>query len=481
MPSRQPKFRQTRARLSCVLLASGLVALTGCLEEDEVGPTLAQASSRLETLGAAGTAIPGDEFRVSEYKAVIATLKPIAGKGSKSQQAAANLLIASAQRGLAQDQSAKLGVVDQRLYDQSALLSTTLSQWNKLNSMAQAVESSDYSRELASIKAKIKEREAAIQAETEATEQVRQRVAELMQLAEQEAQAAALIREEVDELRTRADKLPADEALPLFEQAATLRREADAHDVEAERRRAEADVIRPEIRDHELETNRLTEQRDLLLTTIEELNTKSQSDSTEASMLRQKALTVADSIRDLVSQIEQIRTDDATPAMEAARSAYNAALASANKARSGDSSGAKLAAAEINHELGNVLMSHAAALTFSATAIDHIATAADPLPSNDLYVTAAAAFRQDGEAANDAATEAFRAARDAYQGLSLRDEAGERIDRVVQELDALLGADNAATPEDVIPDADAPLPETENSPIETSGEQAASAEDNGDG
>ena len=287
MSSRQPTIH--RARLASVLLTAGLLAAAGCFEEDEVGPTLEQAASRLETLGAAGTAIPADTFRINEYKAVIAELKPVANKGSKAQQAAANLLIASAQRGLAQDQAAKLAEVDQQLYDLSALLGTTLSQWTMHNSMVATIESSNPNEEIAQIHSKIEQRESAIQAETEATEQVRQRVAELMQLADQEAQAAAELRVQVDELRQKADKLPADEGLPMYEQAAKIRRQADAHDVEAEHRRAEAGVIRPEIHDHELETDRVTQQRDLLVSTIEELNKKSQSDAAEASSLRQKA------------------------------------------------------------------------------------------------------------------------------------------------------------------------------------------------
>ena len=87
MPRSLSHNRKPSIRFAGALIAASLSFATGCLEEDKVTPALREASARLEALGAPGTAVPGDEFRMSEYRAAIGILRPIASDGSDVQNA----------------------------------------------------------------------------------------------------------------------------------------------------------------------------------------------------------------------------------------------------------------------------------------------------------------------------------------------------------------------------------------------------------
>lgn len=425
-------------RLAGTLVAASILFSAGCLEEDKVAPALREASSLLESLGAPGTAVPGDEFRIAEYRNAIEILQEVSTQGSEAQNAAAALMIARAQMGLAEVPATELAAVNQRLYDLVAEVRGELGVWSSLNSLAETAASFNPDEDLARINTKIQERDAAIEAERTAAEAVRATVADLEGRAEQASSAASELRQQETELRQRANALEPREALPLHEQAASVRREADAFDMQAEKLMAEADTIRPEIGDHDLEIGRLTQQRDLLVTSTQELAAKAVEGREEARRLREQAAEVATRIEDAVNRMESLRTGDATTKLEAAKSAYETALTSAGRARAGDRSGAALAAGEIQQTLGNMLGTHSAALTIAADILTQIAEARTPLPGAASIQTTAQSYRAQAETARASAVETLVGARESFEGAGLRAEEAERIERINAELDAMI-------------------------------------------
>ena len=165
MPRSLSHNRKPSIRFAGALIAASLSFATGCLEEDKVTPALREASARLEALGAPGTAVPGDEFRMSEYRAAIGILRPIASDGSDVQNASAALMIARAEMGLAEIPAAELADVNQRLYDLAADARGELDVWKKLNSLADTAASFNPEEELAKINTKIQQRDAEILAD----------------------------------------------------------------------------------------------------------------------------------------------------------------------------------------------------------------------------------------------------------------------------------------------------------------------------
>lgn len=473
------RSRQTQARLASALIAASLAFATGCLEEDEVTPALRDASARLEALGAPGTAVPGDEFRMSEYRAAIGILRPIASEGSDVQNAAAALMIARAEMGLAEVPAAELAQIDRDLYDLAAELRSELDVWSKLNSLADTAVSYNPESELSQINAKIQERDAAIEAEREAAAKVETRVAELEQLANQAASAGAELRIQETDLRNRALALDPVEAQPLHEQAATVRREADALEMKAEQYMAQADTVRPEISDHQLEMERLTKQRDQLVASTQELAAKGVEGREEAKKLRAQAGEVATRLANVVSRLESLRSGDASGRLEAAKSAYQTALSSAGRARSGDRNGAALASAEIQQTLGNTLGTHSAALAFVAEVLSQAANSRTPLPNVNAVQSAASGFASLAETTRGEAVESLIAARESFAAAGVRGEDAERIERLTADLNAMIESlgGPAAEPEPTFEDEALPEEYQEDAPIEDEATDPVDAED----
>lgn len=481
---RRPSHPQRSARRTLALagsLALSLVVLAGCLEEDVVTPTLRDASARLESLGAPGSAVPGDEFRMGEYRAVIAALRPVASEGNEAQNAAAALMIARAEQGLAELPAIELAQVNRKLYDLAAELRGELNVWNSLNSLAETAASFSPETELGELNAKIQERDAAIQAAQEASAKVQARVTELESLAQQAADAGAELRQDETELRTRATAMNPIEAQPLHEQAAKVRREADAFEMKAEQLLAQADTIRPEITDATLEVEKLTQQRDLLVASTKDVAAKGVEGREEAKQLRAQAADVAKRIEGVAGRMESLRTGEATEKLEAVKTAYGSALSSAGRARQGDRTAASLASAEIQQQLGNALGTHAQSLAFAADVLEGAANARAALPGAGTVQSTASGFRTLAVSTRAAAVESLVAARDAYSGAGLRAEESERIERVSSEISAMIVSLGGPAPEAPVEESfeeapaedsfeEAPTDETEEAPAEDAGD-----------
>ena len=438
MPRSLSHNRKPTFRLAGALIAASLAFATGCLEEDEVTPALRDASARLQALGAPGTAVPGDEFRMKEYREAINTLKGVASKGSDVQNASASLMIARAEMGLAELPAAELAQRNQRRYDLAADARGELDVWNKLNSLADTAASFNPEQELGQINGKIQQRDAEIKTERDATAKVEKRVAELEQLADQASQSGGELRIQETELRDRANAMNPVEAQSLHEQAAQVRREADALEMKAEQFMAQADTIRPEITDHQLEIDRLTKQRDQLVASTQSLAAKAVEGREEAKQLRTQAAAAAERLGKVIGELESLRTGDALSKLDAAKSAYETAIASAGRARSGDRAGASLATAEIQQTLGNTLASHASAAGFVADILNQAANARTPLPNINTIQSAASGYSSHAESVQSKAVETLISARESFGQAGVRGDEAERIERVTADISTMI-------------------------------------------
>ncbi|GAB5496915.1 MAG: hypothetical protein Phyf2KO_19950 [Phycisphaerales bacterium] len=426
--------RNARARISAAILLAGLAVMPGCLEEDEVSPALKEASGILEALGAPGAGVPGDEFREREYREAINILKPIASSGSDAQNAAAALMMSRAEFGLAEPKLEVVTEVDAQMYALVSALRAEYTEWSSLNSLAETAESFDPAPEQSDINAKIQEREQSIAEAQQSAESVKARVAELEAQAKDASDQAAALRVREQELRNQTATLSAREALPLHEEAAKLRRDADTFEVTAETLLSQAETIRPEIIDQDLEVERLTQQRDLLVASAQEVAAKAVEGRDEAAKLREQAAKTASRISNLVQQLESMRTGAAQAATDEVRSSLETAASSAGRARSADRLGAQLATGEIQQALGTSLAAHSAALRHAATVLNQIANARAPLPTQSAITGAMNSFTGAADTVQAEALEAFIAAADAYESASLRGEASDRIDKVKAEI-----------------------------------------------
>lgn len=428
---RRPIEPLRRTPRRAVLAAASLLAalgINGCIEEDPVAATIQEVAGQFEALGAPGSAIPGDEFVTDVYEDALRSLRSVAGQGSDAQRASIQLLMARAEYGLAK---IPLGDLTAAHAEANLLIAGAAAQAAKhvrLSALASASATFDPSDEIAELQSIIGERSAAIDDQQASLQRVQTEIAELDGLAGEADARADEIRQQESELRARARAMTAPEAVPLFEQAASLRNQADDLAADAERRRAQADVLRPEITQIEGEIDRLTEQRTLLEESIENLRAESEASRRATASLQTDADAVMQELTARIDAVEVLMTGTMADAYEASMGAYDKASAEARKAASGLRTQARLFEAET-------------ALTAAGLA----ASQAEQL--NRLVRTAGSADRMElaeragtlAEEAAELARSRLESARESFSSAGVRGEASDRIDAVVARLEAIIG------------------------------------------
>ncbi len=435
--------RTPRLSVALASLCLAAAAVTGCIEEDPLGPAIGQVSLELESLAAPGTAIPGTKMRNDTYNRAISTLRPLVGEGTPAQKADAWLLIARSELGLAADQVAEAVDARSELAAAVAGIRAEVVAYRQMAARAAAAESFDPGDEIAELQGKISERVAATEQVRSEMEAVQKQIADLEALERDAREAAEEHRRAEASLRTEMMSLSAQEALPLATQAAEQRSRADDLSAEADRRAAEAAVLRPLISEFEGEIDRLAEQRRLLEESIASLNAQREATAAEAAGYRARADEIASRAIASIAEANAYRTGPLQQSHEAAVAGLEAAAESAAKATA-RRTGSGMLAAEILHTLGGTALAQADAIEgfgrVIAETIDDAGISGGGISSTLATVAA------DAQAARQAGEEALRRAVDRYQSAGVSGEGADRIDDVVASINAMLGTPE--TPED---------------------------------
>ncbi|MEL6498712.1 MAG: hypothetical protein AAGJ54_02770 [Planctomycetota bacterium] len=412
------------------------LTLAGCIEEDGLSAAIDDVSLELESLAAPGTSIPGKQMRIDTYNQAISILRPLVNEGTDAQRADAWLLIARSELGLAADPIAATSDARSELAAAIAGIRSEVSAYRATAALAAAAESFDPTEEIAELQSKISERQAAAEQVREQTADVENQIADLEAQAAQARAAAQEHRRAESSLRAEMTGMSAQESLPLARQAAEQRSRADDLEAEAERRIAQADVLRPQINAFESEIDRLADQRALLEESIESLGIERQSTAAEAADYRARAADIADRVTEAIAGANAYRTGPLQQAYDEATAALEGAADSARKAtaRRGP---AGMLSAEIMHTLGGAALAHADALRTFARAIEEAVSDAG-ITGGGIQATLSTAAA-DADAAQQRGEDALRDALDRYQSISVGGEGAERIDDVVASINSMLG------------------------------------------
>jgi hypothetical protein len=224
----------------------------------------------------------------------------------------------------------------------------------------------------------------------------------------------------------------------MFQRAAALRDQVNSRSAQAERLTAQADTLRPGLAEHKAAIDRLTEQRRLLEESIESLTAQLAQSGQTAGELRARAEGIAAEMGTRLQQLEALRIGELTAAFDQAGSALENAAASAQRAAGASRTHARLLAGEINQRRAAMIESHAAALDTLRLLLDDALNGSPALPGAALpgiarAVTEAAALTKT------AALEAYATARDDYQAAGASGESADAIDRLVENLNELVG------------------------------------------
>lgn len=433
--------RTPTLRIALASLCLAAATVPGCIEEDQLSAAIDEVSTSLELLAAPGTAIPGTKLRNDTYNNAISTLRPLVAGGSPQQKAAAWLLIARSELGLADGPLASAADARKELTDAVLGIRAELVAYRELAALAAAAESFDPTEEIAELQTKISDRVASAAEVREAMDAVRAEIAEFESLAEQALAAADEHRRAEASLRSEMLSMSAVDAQPIALQAAEQRSRADELAAESDRRAAQAEVLRPQITAFEGELDRLAEQQKLLEESIESLNAQREATAAEAADYRTRAGEIADRVTQAVNNADAYRTGPMQEAFDETVAALEAAAESAGKATASRKS-SNLLRAEIMHKLGGASIAHASSLDKLAASVSEALN--DAGIGGSSFAGVLSAIESDAAAARDRGNEALREARDGYQSAGVGGEGADRIDDVVASISAKLGESDDA-------------------------------------
>lgn len=424
-----------RARRAASGAALGVAVLAvGCGGETELGRAVQDAAIRVQALNSNGGPAWSVEHAAGVYRDVVSRLKPLADSGREGEQAGAWVLIGQSQLFLAEIPARRALETERAALNLITLIRGSLGQWERQHAQAVALDAYDPTAELAEIDAEARARD------EEAAQQRAQRAAVageaegLRAQAKERVDKARSAREQDAALRQRASAMSATEGLPLIEEARTLRRSADALDAEASILDARAQQVERGLGEIDLAIERLETQRQLLAGARAQIQASVATKKEHAAALRAGADASAAEIAARMDELAALRTGTLAPAYEEAARGLSEAAASATKAVKASKLNAQALAGAARRSLGDVQWHRAHSLGIYADVCGALARAEPALPQRDAYAAAAEQARAQRAEALAAATEAYQAAKTAFDGIGASGEAED----IKQKLDALL-------------------------------------------
>ena len=433
--------------LSCSLL----VGLTGC-GEDKAQQAIDEAARSLAALnaGAGGRQLSID----SVYERVRTGLGSLPGSASESQKAAASLLIAQAERGLAEREATQAAI---HMGEALRLIGPAEAELRSfMLNTARAADAQSYNP--APLLADLTQRRAQAQAEST---RLQAEIAAQEQLAAQLNQQVATLREQADEFRLKAADLQSQATaggptagLPNAQAAHEARRAADAIALQAQAIEQDAMAASRAAAELEIEGQKFIEQIQALDQAQESVVQRQQSAQTEATAARQAAEQAASLLQATLSGeggLDALHASIIPGSFEPAIRGYEASIRTAQGARAEQRGSASLAIALANQSLANLHSSRAEGLMGYVAVLE--AAAREGVPGAQAFTTRAQQARERAAEHVQAAATAYEAAIENYEASGAQGEAKSTRDSLSARLGELRGLvlDQQVAPESFSP------------------------------
>lgn len=462
---------QNRPGLLPAVLSAGFIALTllpGC-GDDDADRALSQASANLASLTGGSDLHPSLEYRTRVYEAILSSASAISQSGTPAQRAAAALLAAEAQMGLAEIPAARAVDLEHRFNGLVVLARARLGQWLNLQASASALDQFDPSAEMADLDALAARRAEEMAQAQSRRDELDRRIKELTRRADERNQHAQAERLRGAEIRRQEAEVSATRGAELAVEVRKHMRAADLLQVEAAKLMAQVEVIRPQLAAAELEIQKLSRQREQVFAAKAQIKQKAQRKAEQAVQAREQAQDAAQELRSLFEQIRDLRASEIAQAVNEAVSGaggsgggFQGAARSARAAQEVLSATARLAAGRASHSLGDVNLTLAHGWRQWAELLEDMAGANPPLPDASTYAEAASAARQAKDEGLQSAIGALKQAQQSFERSGVRGESRERIGRVAQSIGATI-AELSGEPADQPDEPPAP-PEDQSAP-----------------
>lgn len=426
------------ARTAGLALAAGGLWLGGCDRDDRVADAVMAATIKLAAVspGATGTATPAMDDKA--YTEVISSLKAVAGQGGEGQQAAVDLLIARAQLGLAGQTAVETGELEQAALRSVTAARSDLQAYLSYSVQAGALSQFDPAPLLADLDKQITAREADLKKARQAKQDIDAQIAALKAQSQAKLDQAAAEHKIEAGLREQAIRGSSTEAAGLIADANKHRRIADGFDVEASTLDAQAAQIAPRSPEAQLLIDQLTNQRDQLGHGRNEVQKRDAANRQLATAARAEQAKAAEAVDAAVKAVVSAREGDLPKKYDDAAKQFADAAATAGKAAKANKTQSAMLVGEARHSLGDLNWARAQGIGSAAALLETLAAATPALPQQADYAKQASEARAAEKTALDAATEAFQAAKAAYEGANVKGEAAAKIEQVGKSLSEII-------------------------------------------
>lgn len=421
------------------LSTTALLSLAAC-DNDPVATELQEATVQLDSLAAGGARRPTLEHETKTFERVASTARRLASNAQGGQKAAAQLLAARAELGLAESALARAQVASRVVESHIRQARAGLSAWNALSSQAAALTAPDTLSEIDRIERAIPDKQNDL---SRAREQLRSLEAELAEL---NAQADGLDRKAGDlrdSAMERQRELPVGDGaqrVEMAKQIQSINREADQLEARSSLLRAEAEIRSRDLPMHRIELAEHERQLALMIEARDGLEAAQSQAQSEADRLGDRADEAAGEIIASVAAAGEAHKSEANPAYEEAIEAFGRARSAASQARSVDRRGASALLSEAHHGLAGAMMANATLGASRLGVLEAISGAEPGIPGRDGLTEDLLALREQTTQQKAEAVEAYREAISSVESVGASgDQDQNRLDNSLRNLYAVIG------------------------------------------
>jgi len=434
-------------RASGIAVSGLLVAslLAGCGDRSEASKAAHDASLSIGAISAGSGAGSTPEYTIEQFEEARTILNRTGLDGTDAEKAAAVILGAWTELGLASGDGFSISELEEALTFKMADIRTDLRAWEQYNALAAAAESFDPAQELNALAQAQSEIEGRIESAKAAKADVDQRVSSLESQMKTLADQARSERQEAAKLELHAAQLTAVEAAVIAPEIQTHALAAEKKLFEIARLKAKADQLGTEATEASLNLDMLNRQKALNEEARTDILASHEQARKNAASLRSQASEVESSINSGVDALLAFR--DGQGSDKNLNALYDTQIgrlrSAASSARQGVSemrTEARIASGAANAALGDALSHQSRSYDRLATLLSRLAGATPPLDSADSLEQRATDAARIATASHDDSIKAFEAAADDYSGAGVRGSAKELVDALIEKLRARAGA-----------------------------------------
>lgn len=440
----QTSQKNTRRRTSAaapitvalVLAVSGL-GLGGCDRPDAAGQAITKAQIDLDAISNSGATpiVLGNRER-DTFQKIISELKDATSSGTPTQAAAANLLVARAQAGLATMKVAEVVSGQERFINDLGVAKSALDQWIAQHSVADSLSLYDPTKDLADLEKQATERLAEAQAKE--ADKVKQEgvVAQIRARATAVQAQAASERAKVTAMRAGGEGQSQTARLATMEQAREASRRADELDRQAAELVAQANKEAPVVTELQSEADRLKRQADLLRTAKADIQKRVQTSQAQAKAARDEAAAVGKTIEKLVNDLAAAKDALAGPTNDAVKG-YEQAIKSAKQAGTSQKQASSASAGIFQQALGDVLAARLRGLASYSAVLNQAVQSRPALPFADALKAKLGSAVEEAKTTQDQAKAAYEGALSSLGAMGGSADVKERMEKVKTALKEL--------------------------------------------